>query len=558
MTDTSTRARTSDPLWYVVGLAVIAAAGLAVRFVSILVVRPTCNEDIVASIESGNFTSTTDGKCFGIWGDTAYSYLQGRQIARGNWFIDSYTYLTTRGTVFKPSSGDPPLFAMFLGLLSKLGITSGTGQRLACGVLGVIGVVLIAMLARRIAGPRAGLLAGAVAAVYPLLWINDGMLLSESLYVPLIALAMHLAYRFWDRPTFLNAGLFSGAIALAALTRAEALILFVAMTVPLLWGLRTLGVKRLAGLFATMAAVGLVLVGPWLAFNLVRFKHPALMTSATGAVLSSANCDVTYYGDSLGYYGNCFDDYVQKGWMLDKIPTCDEAAVAAAAIDPRSDEAGRCWPNDPALDETERDQFSRDLAIRYMSENKRRLPVVMLARVGRMWDFYVPQLGYEREPLGQNVFFNWYVEGRGKLESETGVLAYYALWPFAIGGFVAMWRRRVPLSPMISMAVVITVTAAFTFGITRYRVPIDVVMILLAAVGGDALLRRWWPASSGGTVVRRRGDGGGPVGDAPDRPVVPDLVPADGADRDGNGDDDGTGTTDERGSPGHHPEEVPV
>jgi hypothetical protein len=73
------------------------------------------------------------------------------------------------------------------------------------------------------------------------------------------------------------------------------------------------------------------------------------------------------------------------------------------------------------------------------------------------------------------------------------------------------------------MAVVITVTSAITFGITRYRVPIDVVMIVLGAVGADALLRRWWPASRDGTVQRLRGD------HQPDpdlrTPTVPDLVP---------------------------------
>jgi hypothetical protein len=391
-------------------------------------------------------------------------------------------------------------------------------------VLGVIGVVLIATLTRKLAGPRAALIAGGVAAVYPLLWINDGMLLSESLYVPMIVVAMHLAYRFWDRPTVVNAGLFSAAIALAALTRAEALILFAAMTLPLLWGLRRLGAKRLAVRFGVMAAVGLVLVGPWLAFNLTRFENPALMTSATGAVLSSANCDVTYYGDSIGYYGNCFNDYVDKGWMIGQLPGCDQAAVDAARIDPSGAEAAKCWPNDPLLDETERDAYSRDLGIRYMRENKDRLPVVMLARVGRMWDVYVPQLGSEREPLGQNVFFNWYVEGRGKLESRVGVLSFYALWPFAIAGTVALWRRRIPLSPFVSMAIVITVTAALTFGITRYRVPIDVVMIVLGAVGADALLRRRWPPSRDGTVERRRGDDRRPA-TGREAPTAPDLVP---------------------------------
>ena len=41
----------------------------------------------------------------------------------------------------------------------------------------------------------------------------------------------------------------------------------------------------------------------------------------------------------------------------------------------------------------------------------------------------------------------------------------------------------------------ISVTAAWTFGTTRYRIPADVALVVAAAVGAEALLRRWWPAA---------------------------------------------------------------
>ncbi len=494
--------------WYRLGLGLVALLAAAVRLYNVLVLRPTCQEDIVSLIENrgaAGFTPT-GGKdaCFGIWGDSAYYYIQGRMVARNHWFVDSYGWFASGGERFKPSSGNPPLFTMFLGLLARIGITSGTGMRVATALLGVVGVVLLVTLTRKLAGPRAALIAGVIAAVYPMLWINDGMLLSETLYVPMILLALHAAYRFWERPGYGSAAVFGVAMALAALTRGEALILLGIMLLPLLWGLRDQGWARLIKLAATTWIVGGLVIAPWLAFNLTRFADPVLMTSSTGAVLSSANCDITYYGESIGYYGNCFDEYVAKGLLIGKIPGCDQAAVDAAVIDPKGADAAKCWPNSPDLDESQRDKFGRDIAIEYMKTHKRRLPVVMAARVGRMWDLYVPDLGRDDEPLGQNVRFNWQVEGRGKRASEVGVLMFYALLPFAVAGGLWLWRRRIPLSPLLSMTIVITVTSAFTFGITRYRVPVDVVVVILGAAGVEWVLQHWWPTRDGPSLTRRR------------------------------------------------------
>src|SRR4051794_40094316 len=71
--------RAVDPRWYRFGLVGVALVGLAVRFTSILLVRPTCQEDIVALIEQPGGPPASGGgtECFGIWGDTAYSYIQG-------------------------------------------------------------------------------------------------------------------------------------------------------------------------------------------------------------------------------------------------------------------------------------------------------------------------------------------------------------------------------------------------------------------------------------------------------------------------------------------------
>lgn len=233
------------------------------------------------------------------------------------------------------------------------------------------------------------------------------------------------------------------------------------------------------------------------------------MTSSTGAVLSSANCDITYYTESIGYYGNCFDEYVAKGLLIGKIPGCTQEAVDKAKFDASGAEAAKCWPNDPNLDESERDKFGRDIAIEYMKTHKSRLPIVMAARIGRMWDVYMPDLGRSDEPFGQNVRFNWQVEGRGQTASRAGLLMFYGLWPFALVGGIWLFRRRVPVSPLLSMTIVITVTSAFTFGITRYRVPVDIMMVVMAGAGIERILQWLWPRADVGSMRLRprRGEG---------------------------------------------------
>jgi hypothetical protein len=299
------------------------------------------------------------------------------------------------------------------------------------------------------------------------LWINDGMLLSESLYVPMVMLAVLAGYHFWRAPSYASAAWLGGALALATLTRAEAILLYGLLVVPLAWGLKRLALTRRAGFVVVSGVVGLALIAPWIGYNLSRFDEPVLMTSGTGAVLSAGSCDTAYYGEYVGYYGaNCFQEYVDAG--MAEWP--DTGLTEAERI---------------ALDESQRDLPAREAAVEYIGDHLGRLPAVTVFRVGRMWDLYKP---------AQNNQLNYRVEGRGETASTWGLAMYYALLVPAIAGAVVLWRRRLPVSPLLSVALMVTLTAALTFGVTRYRAPADAVLVVLAAVAIDALARRWWPS----------------------------------------------------------------
>ena len=72
--------------------------------------------------------------------------------------------------------------------LYELGGTGQEAQRLLGSLFGAGTIVTLAVLGRRVGGDRVGLIAAAVAAVYPMLITADGALMSESLYGFLVAL----------------------------------------------------------------------------------------------------------------------------------------------------------------------------------------------------------------------------------------------------------------------------------------------------------------------------------------------------------------------------------
>ena len=355
------------------------------------------------------------------------------------WFLD--------GTQ-RPSAGHPPLFPSYLALWSSIGLDGVTAHRLASGVLGSATIVVVGLLARRLAGNAAGLFAAGFVALYPQMWINDGMILSETMAIFMTAVALTAAYAFWRRPSMRNACLLGIACAAASLSRTELTLLFPLVVLPLGLTVRNVDWGRRIRLVVVAGLMGALVVGPWIVFNLTRFEETTTMTSGTGSALSAASCDEVWYGSLIGYYANCF----QGPWPSNK------------------------------LDESQRDLVPRKQAVQYTKDHIKRLPLVVAARVGRLWGVFKP---------GQTTMLDWWIEGRGRAASWIGLFAYYALWPFAIYGLVVMRRRKVPIYPLVAIAVIATFAAAITFGVTRYRAPAEVALVLAAAIGAGAVWTNW-------------------------------------------------------------------
>jgi len=98
----------------------------------------------------------------------------------------------------------PPLTAIVAAPASFLPGGRGEhlfGQRLIMCAVGAAVIVMVGLLARALAGRAVGITAAVIAAVYPGLWINDGLVMAESLTVLGVTGALYWATRYRAAPS---------------------------------------------------------------------------------------------------------------------------------------------------------------------------------------------------------------------------------------------------------------------------------------------------------------------------------------------------------------------
>lgn len=416
------------------------------------------------------------------WGD-AYTYHYGANaLADGLGYIDPLTY--NLSGIVRPSAYHPPLYTTYLAAWSVLGASSPLWHRVASSVLGAATVAACGILGRRVAGRSAGLLAAGLAAVYPNLWLNDAALLSESAAALVVVVALIACDQARRDARWWRAAIAGAALAAVALARAELALAILLIGVPAVWGARSRRTVRVAALLGTAAIV----LAPWVGANLVRFDEPTTLSTGLGPTLSGGACDETFSGRLLGYWANCPQGIAYQA-AVPPVPPAVTQRFVQLARSGRGAEARAllcryiCAALRAEPDESVQDAQARRAALDYIKGRKARFAfVVVPARVGRVWNVFRPL---------QNARLDDQVEGRGKWPSYLALAGYWILMPFAVVGLVVLRRRREPVSPYLVLAAVVTVGAAVSFGIQRYRIPVDAVLPVLAATGASALAGAW-------------------------------------------------------------------
>ncbi len=380
-------------------------------------------------------------------GDPAEYLGQANLLVDGKGWIEPLVYARTG--VAAQTAKLPPLYTMLLALCSLAGFKSFFAHRIWSAVLSTVGVWLGAVLGRDVSGRRSvGVITAFGVALYPNMWMSAGLGMSETISPLLVMVVLWAAYRMWRSPTPGRAALVGLSIGFAALARDELAIFAVLILLPLSIGRagRSWRVRR--RLFGSGVAASLVVVIPWVTFNMVRFSHPVLITDRFGVTLASANCDASWSGPFAGY------------WSM----PCAEASVVGVHGD-----------------ESAYDPVATKKGLEYIWHHIGGLPRVELERLGRTFAFY---------RVGQQMSLDIVIESRPRVWAWVGLWSFYALAALAPFGTWALRRRGVALFPLVAVLVDVIAVTLITYGQTRFRATLEPVLVLLGAVAIDRAANR--------------------------------------------------------------------
>ena len=358
--------------------------------------------------------------------DALHYHTLAAAVGDGDGMVHRFPFGYRHATAFRP-----PLYPLLLGAVYAV-----TGPRLGAAqalnvVLGTGVVVLAALVAWRMAGRVAGVATGVVAAVHLPLVFNDGVPLSESLGLLVLAVVVLLLQ---DR----RAAWAGAASGLLVLTRPSAQVFVVVLTAWVLW---RLGWRSTLSYVACVAVV----VAPWVVRNWYRLGAPVIVTS--------------------------------NGFNLNAIYS-PEAKASGGFVD------GFFDPRFAALRAGIRNEAELDAAFRRHALASIRDDPVHVLRIapGGLQNVLEPRAG--RNDVAETN------DGRNLTLQHLSVpLAWYVM--VAGGAGLCLLRGRAGVGPLVLAAVVFPVLSAVTVATPRMRVPLD----LACCVGVGGLVaestRRW-------------------------------------------------------------------
>lgn len=387
-------------------------------------------------------------------GDEPEYNSEARFIADGKWFWTTVPYGIPHASMWKA-----PGYPAFLGVLYSLFGVGPFGARFLQSFVGAITIVLTFMLGRRLLGPRSGLAAAAIVAVYPLAWQFDVLLYPESLAAPLM---IGLLLLFLERDASPRLAALAGVVAaVGILVRPTSF--FVLPAVALTWLLTSPGRRgALCAAITVLAAV--VVVAPWT----IRNHH------VSGGFIPVSIQDAALYGT---FNDDAAHDPVYP-WAWRPLPSRDRDIVASIA---RVTAARTTSPAkaDPPLSDL---QFRRELierGRRYIADHPSSLVKAFFWNgLSRYWDVRRPQRVIDDA-----------VDGRSKAVTGIGIAIYYVLFPLALLGLWRLRSRRALVLPILLLALGASVVFTTASG-TRYRAPLEPLIAVLACAGAAGAWER--------------------------------------------------------------------
>lgn len=382
--------------------------------------------------------------------ELAYDAL-GRSIAAGHGYVLGYPWVYN--TPNAPTAYANFLYPAFVGGVYAVTGGSALALMLIQVLLGAWAVIALAACARDLAGERAGVAVGLVAALHPGLVLASVLVLTEALEVPILV-GLFLAWtRFVRGPSGRGAVLVGALAAAACLTRSPALYAVPVMALVSLAGRDARAAMRPRLLLAAVGVAAL-LMAPWAVRNAVHFG--AFVPADTKA------------GAALWLFNHPSPSPLREVWT--RLPN---AVPPPAPI--------------PGLNEAQVERHFRGLALRYIGGAPVAFAEASLLRLGMFL-----------APFPRDWDLPW-------LKGALSALYAAVTWL----GIAGLWRARRRFEARALIGLLATWTALLCATSTGLRHRLSAEWIL--AFGAGLLLAEWWAAraargtafpiaASGGTV----------------------------------------------------------
>lgn len=377
----------------------------------------------------------------GILVGDARSYdAWARALAGGDWLGTEVFY-------------QAPLYPYFLGVVYALFEPSPAAARLAQALLGTAGCGFLALAGRAWFGPRAGIAAGALAAVYAPAVFFDGLIQKSALDFVLASLLLWTLGKARGG-TGLAWPVASGAVLGAfSLTRENALLLTPWIA---LWFLVPRGLTRRGISFArasVFAAAFVAILLPVGIRNAAVGGEFLLTTMQSGTNL--------WFGNNPDATGR--HEPLREGREMPEFERADATAIAEAAV-------GR------ALGAREVSAWWRDRALAWIRENPVDWARLTLRKLLLIWN---------RVELPDTESLQLHADHSFVLRALATVPAFGLLVPLAAAGAALTRRRWRELWPLYGIVVVFTGAVALFYVFARYRFPLVPPLLLFAGAAVD-------------------------------------------------------------------------
>jgi 4-amino-4-deoxy-L-arabinose transferase-like glycosyltransferase len=329
--------------------------------------------------------------------------------------------------------------------------------RLFFAVLGSISCVLGAILAQRLFGSGSGFVAGLLLAGYPLLVYLQALFeYPQTFFILLMAIFFYLYCRFLATDSKGLLFLCASTLGLAVLTVPTVLIF--AGT----WGLLLL-TRSLRETAIRLAVVGLammVTVGSWAYRNYDAYGAPILVNKAAGFAFWMGNNDAYLEYGKPAVTPACAQGYEATAY-------CVQSREVDLELNRRQ------LSNVEKVLEFDRANWQHGLD--FARESPGRFALLTLRKFGDLWS-PTPDALHQGPEYG------------GALRDVVAWVTYIPMLLLAVVGLIItrnQWRRLVPVYLYV---VTFVVPYAVFIPATRYRLPIDFILIMFSA---EALFRAW-------------------------------------------------------------------